>query len=187
MNYKLNHSQFQQTFNWLKLKHTLDCIPYLDFSNLNLNMLLDPFMTKDLMSCWSRVWIICKETSHKVFRFFRHCFPNRRVKFPFSFFNFVHNCLGIISVKRSTSRQEHISNHTTTPDVTFWAIAFRKDLRCDVIRSSNHFSQRLIFALLSFTIILYIYGFEILTCSKINNFKLIPSLLVTLKKDIFWL
>ena len=128
-------------------------------------------MSKRLLGRWSIIHIVIQKVFNECLTFFRDIIPIFFWKINFST-SYHSKYIFIRAKKRRSSREKHKGNDPNRPYIAFLIVFFIKNFRCNVVRCSNLFIDKLFFV-----------NIKKLSTAEINNFDSI-SISSLFQKDV---
>ena len=101
-------------------------------------------MLESLISTWAVFLLIGQELSNEIFALVRDIVPCFVVESKCSSTDFFHDFLITGAVEGWLTTEKNVANDSATPDITFSSVVLVKDLRGNVVRSSELFIQGLV-------------------------------------------
>ena len=129
-------------------------------------------MLESHISTWAVFLLIGQKFGDEIFALVRDIVPCLVVESECSSTYFFHDFLITGAVEGWLTTEKNEANDTTTPDIAFSTVVLVKDLRGNVVRSSELFIQGLAWVIDK-------------RGSEINDLDLV-KLLVLFKKDVLW-
>ena len=129
-------------------------------------------MLESLISTWAVFLLIGQELGNEIFALVRDIVPCLVVESECSSTDFFHDFLITGAIEGWLTTEKNEANDSTTPDIAFSTVVLVKDLRGNVVRSSELFIQGLAWVIDK-------------RGSEVNDLDLV-KLLVLFKKDVLW-